>query len=219
MRLPDAVTGAVEEVVPATPGVLRVLVGGDPRAALIGDAVRRTASLEGLRVRVVQVSGGPPDLSALGVHPAETGLPDRVDVLVGPAMTEGRYRLPVGPLTSPSVAAVTDGGLDPLALRLALLGTPYRDPVDLSWEAVAAADVELRRWRRAVATWAEAPSAPVVGEGDAVLAAFADDLDTPRALQVLQEVERSAAPDGAKFETSAWADRLLGLDLARDVGT
>jgi len=25
-------------------------------------------------------------------------------------------------------------------------------------------------------------------------------------------------PDGCKFETFAWADRLLGLDLARDVG-
>jgi cysteinyl-tRNA synthetase len=51
-----------------------------------------------------------------------------------------------------------------------------------------------------------------------VLDAFSDDLDTPRALQVLRAFEKSDAPDGSKFETFAWADRLLGLDLARDVG-
>jgi hypothetical protein len=46
-----------------------------------------------------------------------------------------------------------------------------------------------------------------------------DDLDTPRALQVLRRLEKATdVPDGAKFETFAWADRLLGLDLARLVG-
>ena len=51
-----------------------------------------------------------------------------------------------------------------------------------------------------------------------MLAAFDDDLDTPRALQVLRRLEKADVPDGAKFETFAWADRLLGLDLARQVG-
>jgi cysteinyl-tRNA synthetase len=52
-----------------------------------------------------------------------------------------------------------------------------------------------------------------------VLEAVEDDLDTPRALQVLRRLEKSAdVPDGAKFETFAWADRLLGLDLTRLVG-
>ena len=46
-----------------------------------------------------------------------------------------------------------------------------------------------------------------------------DDLDTPRALQVLRRLEKdSSIADGAKFETFAWADALLGLDLARAVG-
>jgi cysteinyl-tRNA synthetase len=57
------------------------------------------------------------------------------------------------------------------------------------------------------------------GLGDEVLEAVEDDLDTPRALQVLRRLEKAAdVPDGAKFETFAWADRLLGLDLARLVG-
>jgi cysteinyl-tRNA synthetase len=48
--------------------------------------------------------------------------------------------------------------------------------------------------------------------------AFCDDLDTPAALQVLRACEKSDLPAGCKFETFAWADRLLGLDLVRDVG-
>jgi cysteinyl-tRNA synthetase len=50
-------------------------------------------------------------------------------------------------------------------------------------------------------------------------AAFADDLDTPRAITVLRELEKDASiADGAKMETFLAADRLLGLDLARDIG-
>jgi cysteinyl-tRNA synthetase len=36
---------------------------------------------------------------------------------------------------------------------------------------------------------------------------------------VLSELEKDAdIPPGAKFETFAWIDRVLGLDLVRDVG-
>jgi cysteinyl-tRNA synthetase len=49
--------------------------------------------------------------------------------------------------------------------------------------------------------------------------AFDDDLDTPTAVVALGELEKDdAVTAGSKFETFAWADRLLGLDLARDVG-
>jgi cysteinyl-tRNA synthetase len=71
-----------------------------------------------------------------------------------------------------------------------------------------------------VAAWAEEPSKPMCAEvQQGILDAFSDDLDTPRALQVLRAFEKDEAmPAGCKFETFAWADRLLGLDLARDVG-
>ena len=115
---------------------------------------------------------------------------------------------------------VVERGHDPLALRLAFLGSRYRTQVDMSWSAIAAADSHLSRWRALVAGWAEAPSRAMpeayVAE---VLAAYEDDLDTPRALQVLRRLERdSDVADGAKFEAFAHLDRLLGLDLARDVG-
>ena len=118
------------------------------------------------------------------------------------------------------VSDVVERGHDPLSLRLAFLGMRYRQQANLTWDAVAAADGTLARWRRAVAQWAEEPSAPLSQpHADEVLAAFDDDLDTPRALQVLRRLEKDdAVPPGARFETFAWADRLLGLDLAREVG-
>ena len=71
-----------------------------------------------------------------------------------------------------------------------------------------------------MARWAESPSEALVRSyADELLAAFEDDLDTPKALQVLRRLEKDdAVADGAKFETYAWADALLGLDLVRLVG-
>jgi len=111
-------------------------------------------------------------------------------------------------------------GYDPLALRLFYLTGRYRQQMNLTWDALAGADRRLARWRTRVAEWAESPSAPMdAGTVARVTAAFDDDLDTPTALVVLGELEKDdAVAPGAKFETFAWVDRLLGLDLARDVG-
>jgi cysteinyl-tRNA synthetase len=118
------------------------------------------------------------------------------------------------------VSDVVDRGYDPLALRLAFLGTRYRQQANLSWAEIAGAHKTLSRWRASVAAWAEEPSKPMCAEvQQGILDAFSDDLDTPRALQVLRAFEKDETmPAGCKFETFAWADRLLGLDLARDVG-
>jgi cysteinyl-tRNA synthetase len=118
------------------------------------------------------------------------------------------------------LADLTGRGLDPLALRLAFLSGHYREPMNLTWDALSAADQTLRRWRELVAQWAYSPSKPVhaVTAGQ-VAAAFDDDLDTPAALRSLHQLEQDpeVAP-GAKFESFAHADQLLGLDLARDIG-
>ena len=115
---------------------------------------------------------------------------------------------------------VVDAGHDPLALRLAFLTTRYRQQANLSWDAIAASAKTLDRWRSAVAAWAELPSAAMPASYVAEFAeAIDDDLDTPRALQVLRRAEKDpAVAEGAKFELFAWADAVLGLDLARLVG-
>jgi cysteinyl-tRNA synthetase len=115
---------------------------------------------------------------------------------------------------------LTGRGLDPLALRLALLGHHYREPLDLTAAALEEAGERLHAWRGLVAQWACSPSQamprPISSEINAALDA---DLDTPAALGVLARLatEPGVAP-GAKFELFAHADQLLGLDLAREVG-
>jgi len=118
------------------------------------------------------------------------------------------------------VQDVIERGLDPLALRLAFLQHRYRQQMNLTWAVIEGANSTLDRWRSKVAQWATTPSAPIPEVWrEEFLGACDDDMDTPRALQVLRQAEKSdEAPDGAKFEFFAWADRLLGLELARTVG-
>jgi len=115
---------------------------------------------------------------------------------------------------------VIDRGIDPLALRLCFLEHHYRQQMNLTWNAVEAASTLLDRWRLKVADWAESPSAPIDEPTRlAVVAAFDDDLDTARAIQLLRRVEKDESlAAGTKFETFAHLDRLFGLDLVREVG-
>lgn len=118
------------------------------------------------------------------------------------------------------VSDVVARGLDPLALRLAFLQHRYRQQMNLTWDALTAADTTLRRWRARVAEWATEPSAAMPADYvEALRSALDDDLDTPRVITTLRELEKSeSVPVGAKFETFAYIDRVLGLDLARLVG-
>src|SRR3954449_12230542 len=118
------------------------------------------------------------------------------------------------------VRDVAERGLDPLSLRLFFLTGRYRQQMNLTWDALTAADKRLSRWRGRVAEWAEAPSeARAADYVQRISDAFDDDLDTPTALVALGELDKDTdVGAGAKFETFAWADRLFGLDLARDVG-
>jgi cysteinyl-tRNA synthetase len=111
-------------------------------------------------------------------------------------------------------------GLDPLAARLAFLEHRYRQQLNLTWQALEAADATLRRWRERVAGWANEPSRPMSAEYAArIFAALDEDLDTPAALRALRKLERDGdIKAGSKFETFAAADRVLGLDLTREVG-
>ena len=115
---------------------------------------------------------------------------------------------------------LAERGLDPLALRLAFTEHRYRQQMNLTWGTLEAADATVRRWRQRMAEWANSPSRPMCAQYVAdFFGAFDDDLDAPAALRVLHALEKdSEIPPGAKFETFAFADHLLALDLARDIG-
>ncbi|WP_208636998.1 hypothetical protein [Streptomyces swartbergensis] len=124
------------------------------------------------------------------------------------------------PANGQSVGRGTLGGVDPTVLRLALLTRHHDAPVRLDAGVLEEAGATLARWRGAVARWARRPSRPVPDDVRRRLrGAWEDDLDVPRVLDELRRVENEPElPDGARFETYAYADRLLGLELTRDLG-
>ena len=130
------------------------------------------------------------------------------------------------------VSALRSAGVDPMAIRLAILANHYRQDWDWTDEGLAAAADRLARWRRAVSAGPGDPGAS--GElsasdrrpapaAEAVLAAvrerMADDLDAPGALAVVDNwaaavlAPPAAAPGPAAALVRDAVDALLGIAL------
>lgn len=217
LQLPDAHGGPAAPVSPARAGRLSIWVAGpgEPRPCLLADLISRVAERHHLRASVTLPAPGGWD--ALNIHPAEVtaGPPDPLDVAVAGAEGSPAHLVRPGP-----AGPADTTGLDPLALRLALLRRPYREEAALTRDDLETSDGQLRDWRELVATWARSPSKPMcAGHVSDFLGALDGDLDTPAALRTLAAIAADReVPDGAKFEAFAYLDRFLGLDLAREVG-
>jgi hypothetical protein len=244
LHIIDARTGESVEAAPARRGLTRVVVhaaGHDStalRVLLAADVLVRALELGGTPVWALltgereqaeraELRAG---AAALGIRPFEdggnvgTGLSETqvIHVVDEGGVAPDGVRLAVAPVApvGPSPSGVPEG-TDPAAVRLALLSRRRSEPARLDPEALADAHDTLVRWRRAVADWARRPSRAIPEEARGQLrTAWEDDLDTPAVLRVLRWVETSSdLPEGARFETYAYADRVLGLELTRDVGS
>lgn len=103
-------------------------------------------------------------------------------------------------------------GFDPLSLRFCLLENRYRSQMDLTWAAIAAADSTLKRWRRS--GFGKTANFEIDPE---ILSALESDLDTPRVMQRLRNVEKDKSLSLAeKSSIFTFADQVLGLDLDRE---
>jgi hypothetical protein len=249
LRLWDARTGSYA-VLASSSVPLRVCVHGpaggawsglgDVRVLLVADVLTRIAGLQGLQTVTVLAADSPlpdgldEDLSALGVHrpAAAASCGDAGALLGGPAHVHVARDAPgsgdggdavlvdVGPVADLTQRAAVGNRGDLLALRLALLSNPYREPVTVAQAALADAAESAGRWRRRVAEWASQPSRPIPADAaTAIRDAFEDDLNTVAAVDLLRSVEsRQDIPAGAKFETFLFVDRVLGLELPREIG-
>jgi hypothetical protein len=161
--------------------------------------------------------GGPADVRVAGTTAELGDHGDAVLICIGP-VEDLAYQGESRPWADPGASG--GGGGDLLALRLALLYHSHRQAVELTLAALADAGEALSRWRRKVAEWAREPSKPIPAEtARMIAAAFDDDLNTAAVLAFLRSVESDDnVPAGAKFETFAYADRVLGLELVRDIG-
>ncbi|MEU6476561.1 hypothetical protein ABZ858_06650 [Streptomyces sp. NPDC047017] len=217
---------------------------GDLRALLVADVLFRIAELEDLQVITGYVerplSGERTDALAraagqVGIQPPAVHTPDAalfaafggpVDVRVlapsaGVEEAEQALLVEVGPTRLPGGPDdLAADGADPLAVRLALLGLPYVAPAEIGAAALEEARAVLARWRARVAAWADAVSRPLHADTvERLRTAYEQDLDTPAVLDALSRLEADPdVPDGAKFETFVYADRVLSLELPREIG-
>jgi L-cysteine:1D-myo-inositol 2-amino-2-deoxy-alpha-D-glucopyranoside ligase len=113
------------------------------------------------------------------------------------------------------VSALRRSGVDPMAIRLALLGHHYREDWDWSDELLISAEGRLNRWREAVRLTAGLNADEVLVQ---LRAALAQDLDAPSALAAVDAwAGASMAIDSDDTEAPALVARaceaLLGVTL------
>jgi hypothetical protein len=248
LKLRNARTGELADTLPAGRRQLRILVAapGQLRAYLTADLLRRAAEVAKLLPTVTELL--PTDATvgilhaachALNIHPPRDTLRAPVDPLTGIPLFDVGIRPANIAMSSDSTELarlwvevgsddqVADLGDEPLAVRLALMRHGHADAVPHAGELSSAGEPgtadeasALANWRALVAQWARSPSGAISREYEAAITqAFENDLDTATALRRLTKLtDDPDIPDGVKFETFAAADRLLGLDLARDIG-
>ena len=106
-------------------------------------------------------------------------------------------------------------GVQPLAFRYFVLQTHYRKTIQFSWEALQAAATGLDNLYKQVSYFDE----PAIGcaefEKD-FLTAMDNDLNTPQALAVLNDLLGSNYPTAAKMASVKLMDELLGLKLMEE---
>jgi cysteinyl-tRNA synthetase len=110
------------------------------------------------------------------------------------------------------VSDITARGIDPLALRLCFLENRYRSQMDLTWNSINAAHETLKRWRAKMSEWGQSTEITVDPEMES---AFNNDLDTPKVILRLREIEKSELRN--KRELFMYADQVLALDLDRPI--
>jgi hypothetical protein len=238
LRLRDARTRELTDVLPAGRRELRILVSapGQVRAYLAGDLLRRAAEQSGLLPQVSELLPTGVETSRLRSTCDDLNIHPPVATLTASSVEVGMALFDVGfGLGDEAVSAVTgmarlwarvsrddpeaQPGSEPLTLRLSLMRHAYGERLWNHWAPTTDAET-LKHWRAQVAQWAQSPSGAISrSHADAIKGAFANDLDSAAALATLATLaDDPDVPDGVKFETFAAADRLFGLDLARDVG-
>ena len=100
-------------------------------------------------------------------------------------------------------------GVDPMAIRLALLAHDHRNDWEWRHGELTAGERRLERWRQAFERPSAAPAGPVI---DAVRGALSDGIRTPDALEFVDAWAASDGTDeGAPAQVALAVDALLGV--------
>ena len=122
-----------------------------------------------------------------------------------------------------TVDDVIKKGFDPLALRYLYLGANYRDPLNFTWDSLAASQNALEKLRSQIAVLKKQNDRTVLSEEkekkvddyrNQFLEAVNDDLNTSKSLAVLWEMLKSNIPSEDKYDLAISFDEILGLKLS-----
>ncbi|MBW3589634.1 MAG: cysteine--tRNA ligase [Actinobacteria bacterium] len=122
-----------------------------------------------------------------------------------------------------TVTDLIERGFDPLAFRYLVMQTRYRSQMNFTWDAMQSAHRGLENLRKHMTEWVSESmqdgelSAAAMDLDRRFAQSVTDDLDLPAALVVVSEVASADIPTEEKFSLVERWDRVLGLDLARDV--
>ena len=110
------------------------------------------------------------------------------------------------------VSKLTEEGIDPMAIRLALLSRPYSE--DTMWDKsmFKIANDRLSKWRLALARTECPDTSPVI---ESIIQNLANNLDTEKAIQVIDNwsVSEATGNNGNPGELSRAIDALLGVAI------
>ena len=113
------------------------------------------------------------------------------------------------------VSKLREAGVDPMAIRTAILGNHYRTAWEWTDSHIKRADLRLEHWRQALACQGGADSLALLAD---VRRALADDLDSPKAMALVDDwASRTLAGDDsdptAQGLVARTIDALLGIAL------
>jgi cysteinyl-tRNA synthetase len=126
-----------------------------------------------------------------------------------------------------TIREVLEKGYDPMAVRLLMLQTHYRSPINFTFENLDAATNRLRHWRSIAALRHQThdqlrddddkandeQSVSPYAASQAILEALADDLNTPEAFRLIEDVfTRLAATPKERIHRHALVELLDRLD-------
>lgn len=116
-----------------------------------------------------------------------------------------------------TISNIIEKGFNPLAFRYLSLTAHYRSRLNFTWKSLEAADNALNNLYREVTGFAtsEDPAFGCAQYEENFLKAINDDLDTPKALTLLQDLIKSKYPPRCKLATLYQIDKVLGLDLEK----
>jgi L-cysteine:1D-myo-inositol 2-amino-2-deoxy-alpha-D-glucopyranoside ligase len=107
------------------------------------------------------------------------------------------------------VSTLRRDGVDPMAIRLALLAHDHRTDWEWHVDELVVAQRRLARWREAFATASGTPAGAVI---DAVRGALADGLRSPDALRAVDAwVDGGGGDQAAPAAVALAVDALLGV--------